>query len=470
MIRTRFAPSPTGYMHIGNLRSALYTYLVAKSEGGTFILRIEDTDKNRQVDDATDIIYKTLEIAGLTYDEGPNVGGDFGPYIQSERKSNYIKYAKQLVDDGFAYYCFCTKERLESLDSYDNHCRSLSSDLIEENLKNNVPYVIRQLIPDGYTNFKDQVYGKISVDNKELDDQVLIKADGFPTYNFANVVDDHLMEISHIVRGSEYLSSTPKYILLYKALNFPIPAFIHLPLIQGEDGQKLSKRRGDASFQDLIDQGYLPDAIINYIALLGFSPSNNKEIFNLNELTEIFNVKGLNKSPATFDTKKLMWVNTEYFKKMSEDDFFLLSEKILADNIKRPNIDLKYVSSLVKSRVTFIKDIPSLVDFIDNTFHYEKDLFVHKKMKTNEENSLTSLQNILPIIESIEDWSLDNIHDTVFSFIKTLEIKNGVMLWPLRTALSTKPTSPCGAIDLFILLGKNESIKRIKHAINLLSN
>ncbi len=470
MIRTRFAPSPTGYMHIGNLRSALYTYLVAKSEGGTFILRIEDTDKNRQVDDATDIIYKTLEIAGLTYDEGPNVGGDFGPYIQSERKSNYTKYAKQLVDDGFAYYCFCTKERLESLDSYDNHCRSLPSDLIEENLKNNVPYVIRQLIPDGYTNFKDQVYGKISVDNKELDDQVLIKADGFPTYNFANVVDDHLMEISHIVRGSEYLSSTPKYILLYKALNFPIPAFIHLPLIQGEDGQKLSKRRGDASFQDLIDQGYLPDAIINYIALLGFSPSNNKEIFNLNELTEIFNVKGLNKSPATFDTKKLMWVNTEYFKKMSEADFFLLSEKILADNIKRPNIDLKYISSLVKSRVTFIKDIPSLVDFIDNTFDYEKDLFVHKKMKTNEENSLTSLQSILPIIESIEDWSLDNVHDTVFSFIKTLEIKNGVMLWPLRTALSTKPTSPCGAIDLFILLGKVESIKRIKHAINLLSN
>lgn len=469
MIRTRFAPSPTGFMHIGNLRAALYTYLVSKSQNGTFILRIEDTDKSRQVDGAINVIYETLKTAKLIYDEGPDVGGDFGPYIQSERKNNYFKHAKDLIENKKAYYCFCSKERLSSLESYDNNCRSLAQSTIEDNLKNNIPFVIRQLIPDGYTAFKDEVYGKISVDNKELDDQVLIKADGYPTYNFANVIDDHLMKITHIVRGSEYLSSTPKYNLLYEALGFEIPTYVHLPLILGEDGQKLSKRRGDASFEDLITLGYLPDAIVNYIALLGFSPSSNQEIFSLEQLREIFTVKGLSKSPSTFDIKKLKWFNTEYFKKMDLEEFYTMSSDIIKESIENTSLDLKYIASLVKSRITFLSDIPKLINFIDTSFDYEKELYIHKKMKTNTDNSLTSLEKALPLIENITDWSKENIHDEIFNLIKNLEIKNGIMLWPLRTALSTKETSPCGAIDLFMLLGKEESILRIKKGISILS-
>ncbi len=474
MIRTRFAPSPTGYMHIGNLRTALYTFLVAKSKDGTFILRIEDTDKNRQVDDSIDVIYNTLNIAGLKYDEGPKVGGEYGPYIQSERKNNYMEYARELVDKGEAYYCFCTKERLESLTSdgitsYDRHCCKLNKDEVEENLKNNIPFVIRQLIKEGTTTFTDAVYGEITVDNSTLDDQILIKADGYPTYNFANVIDDNLMKISHVVRGSEYLSSTPKYNLLYNAFGYNIPQYIHLPLIQNESGEKLSKRRGDASFEDLLSQGFLPDAIINYIALLGWAPSDNNEIFTLEELIKNFDVKGLSKSPSKFDIKKLEWLNAEYFKKMDLDTFFKMAEPVLRESISN-NVDLKYVASLVKSRITFLSDIPELVNFIDNAFSYDKDLFLHKKMKTTHENSLTSLEKVLPLIESIDDENFEHdfLADKIFALVKEMEIKNGVMLWPLRTALSCKPTSPCGGFDLLCLLGKDESIKRIKAGIDLL--
>ncbi len=477
MIRTRFAPSPTGYMHIGNLRTALYTYLVAKSKGGTFILRIEDTDKNRQVDDSIDVIYNTLNISGLKYDEGPKVGGDYGPYIQSERKNDYMTFAKELVEKGEAYYCFCSKERLESLTnendkdvaSYDRHCTTLSKEEIEKNLNDGVPFVIRQFIKEGSTTFTDEVYGEITVDNSTLDDQILIKADGYPTYNFANVVDDNSMNITHVIRGSEYLSSTPKYNLLYDAFGYNIPKYIHLPLIQNESGEKLSKRRGDASFEDLLAQGFLPEAIINYIALLGWSPSDNNEIFTLNELTESFDIKGISKSPSKFDIKKLEWLNTEYFKKMDLDTFFEMANPILKDSINS-DIDLKYVANLVKSRITFLTDIPELVDFIDNTFNYDKDLFLHKKMKTTHENSLVSLQKALPLIESIDekDFEHDFLADKIFSLVKEMEIKNGVMLWPLRTALSCKPTSPCGAFDLLCLLGKEESIRRIKAGIALL--
>lgn len=474
MIRTRFAPSPTGYMHLGNLRTALYEYLIAKKDGGTFILRIEDTDQNRYVEGAVEAIYNTLKLTGLQHDEGPDVGGDYGPYVQSERKSNYIDYAKELIEKGEAYYCFCTKERLETLVDtekdimkYDRHCEKLSKEEVEENLKNNIPFVIRQKIRKGEISFDDEVYGKVTVNTEELDDQILIKSDGLPTYNFANVIDDHLMKITHVVRGSEYLSSTPKYNLLYEAFGWEIPIYVHLPLILNQSGDKLSKRRGDASFEDLINEGYLPEAIVNYISLLGWSPGSNEEIFSLEELVKIFDAKHISKSPSAFDTAKLNWVNAEYIKKMDKDEFFSNVESLLKENVKS-DIDLKFLASFLQSRVTLFKDVVPLVDFVDTLDDYSTELFIHKKMKTNEEVAKTSLEAILPIIESVEDFTLDNIHELVFEKIAEMGIKNGQMLWPIRTALSGKPTSPCGGIDLFVILGKEESIRRIKVAIEKL--
>lgn len=475
MIRTRFAPSPTGYMHIGNLRTALYEYLIAKNKGGKFILRIEDTDQNRLVDGSVDVIYNTLKLAKLYHDEGPDVGGEYGPYVQSERMDNYLKYAKQLVADNKAYYCFCDKERLDSLvdsdkniKSYDRHCYNLSKEEIDEKLKNGTPYVIRQFIPEGKTTFSDEVYGDITVDNKEIDDQILIKSDLMPTYNFANVVDDHLMDITHVVRGSEYLSSTPKYNLLYKAFGWEIPIYVHLPLILNQNGEKLSKRRGDASFEDLIAEGFLPDAVINYIALLGWAPTTNEEFFSLDELVEIFDVKHISKSPSAFDKTKLTWLNSEYIKKMDKEEFFKLSKSYLEEAIKREDIDLLYVSSLVQSRVSFAKDVKDLVKFIDDYEKYDLELFVHKKMKTTKEMSKENLIEILPVIKNHDDFSLESLHDTVMAKINDMGIKNGQMLWPLRTALTGEPTSPCGAIELLYLLGKDESIRRIEMSISYL--
>ncbi len=479
MIRTRFAPSPTGYMHIGNLRTALYEFLIAKNKGGAFVLRIEDTDLNRQVDGAVEIIYNTLRIAGLKHDEGPDIGGKYGPYVQSERKDSYMEYALQLIDKKLAYRCFCTKERLdnelkiegeEGIKSYDRHCLHLSQEEIDENLKNNVPYVIRQFIPEGQTTFSDEVYGDITVQNKEIDDQILIKSDGMPTYNFANVIDDHLMDITHVVRGSEYLSSTPKYNLLYEAFGWEIPAYVHLPLILNQNGDKLSKRKGDSSFEDLLAEGFIPDAIINYIALLGWAPEGNNEFFTLDELIACFNPKNISKSPSAFDKVKLTWLNGEYIKKMDEDKFFELAKPYLEKSVKTEGIDLKYVSSIVKTRVDFVHDLVDLVKFIDVYEDYDLELFNHKKMKTDKEISKESLIQILPVIENHNDFTLDSLHEVIFAKIEAMGIKNGQMLWPLRTALTGEPTSPCGAVDLLVLLGKDESIKRIKKSIEMLEN
>lgn len=474
MIRTRFAPSPTGYMHIGNLRTALYEYLIAKANNGKFILRIEDTDQGRLVEGATDIIYKTLKMAGIEHDEGPDVGGEYGPYIQSQRKNDYLEYAKQLVEKGEAYYCFCDKERLDSLKGndgiakYDRHCLSLSKEEIEEKLNSNTPFVIRQKIKEGKTTFIDEVYGEITVENEEMEDQILIKSDGLPTYNFANVVDDHLMDITHVVRGSEYLSSTPKYNLLYDAFGWDIPTYIHLPPVMKNQTEKLSKRNGDASFQDLIEKGYLPEAIVNYIALLGWSPSTNQEIFTLDELIQNFNIKGLSKSPAIFDIVKLTWLNGEYIKKMDFDKFFEMAEPVLKSAITKP-YNLKKIAEHIKTRIGTINEIVDMVDFIEQLPEYSTDLYIHKKMKTDEAISLEVLKNIEPVFEALENWDNDSIYNAMMDLIAKMEVKNGIVLWPVRTALSGKPSSPCGASEMAEIFGKEETLSRIRKGIEKLS-
>jgi glutamyl-tRNA synthetase len=478
--RTRFAPSPTGYMHIGNLRTALYTYLIAKHDNGKFILRIEDTDQKRYVEDAVDVIYKTLNIVGLKHDEGPDIGGDYGPYVQSERRDIYKKYAKKLVELGGAYYCFCSRERLDSLRKqaeenkttfkYDGHCKSLSTEEVEERLAAGEPYTIRQLIPEtGKTTFEDAVYGSITVENSELDEGVLLKTDGLPTYNFANVVDDNLMGITHVIRGSEYLSSAPKYNLLYNAFGWEIPTYIHLPLIMKEGGRKLSKREGDASFEDFYEKGYLAEAITNYIALLGWSPGTEQEFFTLNELIEQFDIKGLSKSPAVFDVNKLRWMNGEYIRKMSVEDFHKLALPYYKKYISSPDADLNLLSKLLHTRVDVLEDIEDHVDFIDTLPQYDIDLFIHKRMKTTHDNALASLEKAYEVLTDLEDWREDTIHELLFDTIKEMGIKNGQMLWPIRTALSGKPSSPGGGTDLLALLGKNESLKRIKIGMEKLS-
>ena len=480
-VRTRFAPSPTGYMHIGNLRTALYEYLIAKSKGGKFILRIEDTDQERYVEGAVDIIYNTLKVTGLEHDEGPDKDGGYGPYIQSERMKLgiYMKYALELVEKGEAYYCFCTKERLDSLKEsnaegdafakYDRHCLSLTKEEIDENLKSGKPFVIRQKMPqEGTTTFNDVVYGSITVDNSELDDQILIKSDGMPTYNFANVVDDHLMNITHVVRGSEYLSSTPKYNLLYKAFGWDVPEYVHLPPVMKDAHNKLSKRNGDASFGDLVDKGYIPEAIVNYIALLGWSPSDNTEIFTLEELKQKFDISGLSKSPAIFDTAKLTWMNGEYIKNMEQEKYLSLVVPRLEKVIKNKSLDLKKIALLLQKRLETLNDIPTLVDFFDSLPEYETSLYVHKKMKTTEEIALSSLKAAVPVIEGIDKWEESVIHDALINLVTELGIKNGQLLWPIRTALSGKPTSPGGAIELADILGKEETLKRIEEGIKLL--
>ena len=478
-IRTRFAPSPTGYMHIGNLRTALYEYLIAKSQGGKFILRIEDTDQGRKVDGAVDVIYNTLKMTGLQHDEGPDVGGDYGPYVQSERMGMYMDYALQLVEKGKAYYCFCTKERLDSLKAsnehgdafarYDRHCISLSQEEIEANLAAEKPFVIRQLMPnEGTTTFEDVVYGSITVDNSELDDQILIKSDGFPTYNFANVVDDHTMKITHVVRGSEYLSSTPKYNLLYDAFGWEAPTYIHLPPVMRDAQHKLSKRHGDKSFEDLINEGYLVDAIMNYIALLGWSPSDNQEIFTMDELIKKFNISGISKSPSIFDIKKLTWMNGEYIKAMDFDKFYELAESRLKDAVKTPGVDLKFIAQLLKTRLETLNDIAEMVDFVDKLPEYSTDLYVHKKMKTTPEIALKALKAVVPVLEAHEDWTNDSLYECLMGLAKSMEFKNGQILWPVRTALSGKPSSPGGATELAVILGKEETIRRIEEGIKLL--
>ena len=479
-IRTRFAPSPTGYMHVGNLRTALYAYLIAKHEDGDFILRIEDTDQERLVEGAVDIIYNTLKETGLTHDEGPDVGGPVGPYIQSERKDIYLEYAKKLVEKGEAYYCFCSKDRLDMLKEnaealkrpfkYDKHCAHLSKEEIEENLAKGIPYVIRQNNPTtGTTTFVDVIYGKISVDNSELEDMILIKSDGLPTYNFANVVDDHLMGITHVVRGNEYLSSSPKYNRLYEAFEWDVPVYVHCPPIMKDQHNKLSKRNGDASFGDLLEKGYLKEAVLNYIALLGWNDGSNEEIFTLEELIKKFDYKDISKSPAIFDNAKLKWMNGEYIRKLSLDVFHELAMEQYK-KVLHKEFDFKFISELLHTRCELLNDIPEQIDFLEELPEYTTDLYVHKKMKSTVETSLENLEKVLPVLESIDekDWTMDNIHDKVFELIKSLEIKNGQMLWPIRTALSGKSFTPGGAFEIAILIGKEESLKRMHKGIELL--
>ena len=478
-VRTRFAPSPTGRMHVGNLRTALYAYLIAKHEGGDFILRIEDTDQERYVEGALDIIYHTLKETGLVHDEGPDLDGGVGPYVQSERQAQgiYLKYAKELVEKGEAYYCFCDKERLESLKQevagkeimiYDKHCLHLSKEEVEEKLKAGVPYVIRQNNPQtGTTTFHDEIYGDITVDNSELDDMILIKSDGYPTYNFANVVDDHLMGITHVVRGNEYLSSSPKYNRLYAAFGWDVPVYVHCPLITNEEHKKLSKRCGHSSYEDLIEQGFVTEAVVNYVALLGWCPSDNREIFSLEELVEAFDYHHMNKSPAVFDMGKLRWMNGEYIKAMDFDKFYERALPYLKEAIHK-DLDLKKIASQVKTRIEVFPEIKELIDFYEEVPEYDTQMYCHKKMKTTEETSLNLLKEVLPLLEAQNDYSNDALFEALVAFGKEHGYKTGYIMWPIRTALSGKQTTPAGATEILEILGKEESIKRIHAAIEKL--
>ena len=478
-VRTRFAPSPTGRMHVGNLRTALYAYLIAKHEGGDFLLRIEDTDQERYVEGAVDIIYHTLAETGLIHDEGPDKDGGCGPYVQSERQAAgiYMKYAKELVEKGKAYYCFCDKERLESLKQevagkeiivYDKHCLHLSKEEVEANLAAGKPFVIRQNTPtEGTTRFEDEIYGVIEVPNAELDDMILIKSDGYPTYNFANVVDDHLMGITHVVRGNEYLSSAPKYNLLYEAFGWDIPVYVHCPLITNEEHKKLSKRSGHSSYEDLIDQGFLTEAVVNYVALLGWCPTDNREIFSLPELVEAFDYHHMSKSPAVFYINKLKWMKGEYIKSMDFDKFYERALPYLKEVISR-ELDLKKIAEMVKTRIEVFPDIRDLVDFFQEVPEYDSAMYVHKKMKTTEESSLTVLQEILPVLEKQDEYINDALYETLVTFAKEKGYKNGYVLWPIRTALSGKQMTPAGATEILEVLGKEESVKRIQAAIEKL--
>ncbi len=480
-IRTRFAPSPTGRMHVGNLRTALYAYLIAKHEGGDFILRIEDTDQERFVEGAVDIIYRTLAKTGLIHDEGPDKDGGVGPYVQSERQKQgiYLKYAKQLVESGKAYYCFCDKERLANLKTqivegkeitvYDKHCLSLSKEEVEEKLKAGVPYVIRQNNPtEGTTTFHDEIYGDITVDNSELDDMILIKSDGFPTYNFANVVDYHLMGITHVVRGNEYLSSSPKYNRLYEAFGWEVPVYVHCPLITDEEHHKLSKRCGHSSYEDLIEQGFLTEAVINFVALLGWSPTDsNEEIFSLNELAGIFDYHHMSKSPAVFDYTKLKWMNGEYMKAMDEEAFYKMALPYIRQAVSK-DMDTVKLAAMVKTRIEILPDIPGLLDFLQELPEYDTAMYEHKKMKTTKESSLEVLKELLPVLERQEDYGNDALYQLLIDFVAKKGCKNGYVLWPVRTAVSGKQMTPAGATEIMELLGKEESISRIRKGIMLL--
>ncbi len=481
-VRTRFAPSPTGYMHIGNLRTALYTYIIARKYGGKFILRIEDTDQGRYVEGATEVIYDTLRKCGLNWDEGPDIGGPVGPYIQSERMGIFKEYAEQLVKSGHAYYCFCTKERMDKVHeeqrakgitpTYDRHCRDLPKEEVDRLLAEGVPYVIRQKVPlEGTTTFHDELYGDITVPNADLDDQILLKADGMPTYNFANVVDDHLMGITHVVRGNEYLSSSPKYNLLYEAFGWEIPKYIHVEHIMRDAAHKLSKRDGDAYFGDFVEKGYYIPAILNYIALLGWAPKGEQEIFTLDELVREFDISGLSKSPAVFDPVKMTAVNAEWLRRMSHEEFKALALPYIRQTCKREDIDIDLLVKTLQPRTELLTDIPEKVDFIDKMPEYSTDLYFNKKMKNTPETSLEALKAALPMFESIpaEEWTEEKVHEKLFAEIEKLGVKNGWLLLPIRAALSGKPSTPGGGVELAAVLGKAETEARVKKAIEKLS-
>lgn len=470
--RTRFAPSPTGFMHIGNLRTALFEYLVAKSNNGTFVFRLEDTDRGRLVEGSVDVIYETMAQVGISYDEGPGKEGPYGPYIQSERRDIYRPEAEKLVKAGKAYYCFCSEERLAKLkdehaandhSGYDRHCRDLDQVTVEKYLAEGKPYVIRQKMPlTGTTTFIDEVYGAITVENKELEDQILLKSDGYPTYNFANVIDDHAMHITHVVRGSEYLSSTPKYNLLYEAFGYKIPTYIHLPLILGSDGLKLSKRHGATSFQDLVKEGYLPEAIVNYIALLGWAPGGTEEIFTLKELEKIFSVKGISKSPAVFDYDKLAWFNSVYLQKKSLADFTALCCPYLRQILPNDSSHDELLAGLLQPRLKKLSQIPEMLGFLAQLPDYECSIYVNKKMKTTLESSKQVLAELIPELTALPVWSSEALHDFLLEAATKRNCKNGQIMWPVRIAAAGQLVTPGGAVEILTVLGKEESLRRLE--------
>ena len=478
-VRTRFAPSPTGYMHVGNLRTALYTWLIARNAGGTFILRIEDTDQGRLVEGAVDVIYRTMAECGLSHDEGPDVGGPVAPYIQSQRRDTYGKYADLLISRGGAYRCFCQKEEEpenedpKSIVKHSCGCPRLSEAEVQEKLAAGVPFVVRQKIPaEGSTTFHDASFGEITVENSELDEQVLLKSDGMPTYNFANVIDDHLMGITHVVRGSEYLASAPKYNLLYEGFGWEVPTYVHCSPVMRDAQHKMSKRHGDPSYEDLIREGYLTEAVLNYVALLGWSPKGElaeQEFFTLQELAAAFDIGGISKSPAVFDIAKLRWMNAEYMKKLEPEVFYSKAEPWLKKAISSPAIDLHAVATLVQSRCEILSDLPERVDFLEELPVYDKELYIHKKSKTNLENSLTALQAVLPVLQELTEWTNESLYAALVDLAAKLEVKNSILLWPLRVAVSGKASTPGGATDICFLLGKEESLRRIEKGIAFLS-
>lgn len=478
-VRTRFAPSPTGYMHLGNLRTALYTYLWARRNDGKFILRIEDTDQEREVPGAVDLIYKSLKIAGLSHDEGPDVGGPCGPYVQSERKDMYLPYAKQLIESGHAYYCFCTRERLEEARAeaekkgetfkYDKHCLHLSKEEIQRRLDAGEPYVIRQNIPTtGKAGFDDVIYGHVEVDCDTLDDNILIKADGLPTYNFANVIDDHLMGITHVMRGNEYLSSAPKYNLLYEAFGWQPPVYVHLTPVMANAQRKLSKRKGDPSFEDLLNEGYLTEAIINYLVLLGWSPRGEREFYTLKELEECFDLEGLSKSPSIFDTVKLNWFNAEYIRKLDPEKYLALATPWLNKALDPEKFDYHRLGELLQSRTEVFNQLPGMVEFLAKMPEFENDLYVNKKQKTTLDVARQALAFVKPVLESIDSWTEGEIHDRVMEAIPASGMKNGQVLWPLRIAISGQLSTPGGAFEIAYLLGKEETLKRLSDSMEKL--
>ncbi|MBP3493454.1 MAG: glutamate--tRNA ligase [Oscillospiraceae bacterium] len=474
-VRTRFAPSPTGYMHVGNLRTALYTWLIARSHGGTFILRIEDTDQGRLVEGATDVIYRTMAECGLNHDEGPDVGGPVAPYIQSQRRDTYGKYAKLLVELGHAYYCFCEKTESEEdsgvFERAADPCRDLSREEVEQKLAQGLPYVIRQRIPEGTTTFNDAIFGDITVDNSTLDDQVLLKRDGLPTYNFANVIDDHLMGITHVVRGSEYLASAPKYNLLYEAFGWEIPTYVHCSPVMRDAQNKMSKRHGDPSYEDLKAEGYLTEAVLNYVALLGWSPKGElaeQEIFDLEGLVKAFDITGISKSPAIFDRAKLDHFNAVYLRSMAAEDFAKVAEPYIRQSVKDTRYDAAAIASVLQARCEKLSDIPEKVDFFDQLPEYSVEFFTNKKSKTNPEVSLAMLEAAVPALEALEQWTVESVHDALIGLAEKLEVKNATLMWPVRIAAAGKLVTPGGAVEICYILGKEETVRRLRAGMEML--
>ena len=473
-VRTRFAPSPTGYMHVGNLRTALYTWCIARHEKGKFLLRIEDTDQTRQVEGAVEVIYRTLTDCGLDWDEGPDKGGPVGPYVQTERRDAYLPYARRLVERGHAYYCFCEKtesgEDSGVFERTEDPCRSLSADEVRAKLDAGLPYVIRQKIPaEGATTFHDEIFGDITAPNKDLDDQVLIKRDGLPTYNFANVIDDHLMGITHVVRGSEYLSSSPKYNLLYEGFGWEVPKYVHCSPVMRDAHNKMSKRHGDPSYEDLLERGYLREAIVNYVALLGWAPKGEREIFSINELAEEFDLSGISKSQAIFDIEKLTYFNSEYIRAMTPEAFAAVAEPYIRQAVKNPDIDTAAVAALLQQRTEVLTDIPGKLGFFDALPEYDTALYVHKKSKSDEQSSLEMLREAVPVLEAVELWDDEHIHDAMVSLAERLGVKNAKLMWPVRIAATGTAVTPGGAVEICRILGREETLRRLRNGMERLA-